>query len=111
MLVSNGLRFYATLYWIFTLFYCKRIIQHTHAGVNKYMCTRVVYMRVYVHTRMCVYMGTRMDLLICAYMCLCRRVRVRHLYLTFQPVLSISLYHSHCSLCCYIVMYFDVVHL
>ena len=68
---------------IFTLFYHKRFLQHTHSGANMYVCTRVVYMRVCVHTRMCVHMGTRMDLLICAYMCLGRRVRVCHSYLPF----------------------------
>ena len=64
-------------------FTVKDSIQNTHSGANVYMCTRVVYMRVYVHTRMCVHMVTRIDLLICAYKCLCRRVRVRHFYLTF----------------------------
>ena len=64
-------------------FTVKDSIQHTHSSANMYMCTRVVYMRVYVHTRMCVHMVTRMDLLICAYMCLYRRVHVRHFYLTF----------------------------
>ena len=67
----------------FSCFTVKDSIQHTHSGANVYMRTRVVYMRVYVHTRMCVHMFTRMDLLICAYMCLYRRVRVPHFYLTF----------------------------
>ena len=29
----------------------KDFIQHTHSGANLFMCTRVVYMRVCVHTR------------------------------------------------------------
>ena len=37
-------------------FTVKDSIQHTHSGANMYMCTRVVYMRVYVHTRMSMHM-------------------------------------------------------
>ena len=35
-------------------FTVKDFIQHTHSGANMYMCTRVVYMSVYVQKRVCV---------------------------------------------------------
>ena len=90
-------------------FYAKRFYTNTHSGANMYMCTRVVYMRVCVPTGMCVHMGTRMDLVICAYMCLCRRVRVCHFSWHFNPssVFLYIIYIAHCSiiLLCTLMLY------
>ena len=75
MLVSNSLRFYATVYWIFTLFYykifyitytlrCKYVYVHARDYICVFMCIHVcmciwvfVWRYWYAHTCICVFVG------------------------------------------------------
>ena len=75
-----------------------------------FMCTRVVYLFVCIHVCVCIWVLVWT----CWYAHICVFLSASAclpFYLTLQPVLSISLYHLQSSLCYYIVMYFDVVHL
>ena len=91
-------------------FTVKGFIQHTHSGANMYMCTHVVYMRVYVHTRMCVHMVTRMDSYGYAHICVCIGVCVFAIFIWhFNPssVFLYIIYIAHCAiiLLCTLMLY------
>ena len=66
-------------------------LQTTTAGIKQvaeWMCMMQMnfnkYIYICIYIRMCVHIGTRMDLLICTYRRLCRRVRVCHFSLLWR---------------------------